>query len=140
MKVTKISIRSVKRHNKKVGHHFFRPDIMKFHDSRIESGRYLLEGNYFITSEANLETGGEPRRFHIRQYCPKTGIITTITGKHVEKANRSIGAHLKDYEMSSVFETCMVALMFIAEILIGIDNDEYGFFRNINSATAQKGE
>lgn len=70
----KLTMADVKRNNHKAGRYYFSPDTMRFFNSKVESK--LFKNKYFITSEKFKED--YPRLFTIREYNPKTHIISTV--------------------------------------------------------------
>jgi hypothetical protein len=67
------SISQIKDANKRIGHHWFQPEAMRFFRSRIESGVY--GGRYFISSEQFDDNS--PRLYTVHEASPE-GKIDTI--------------------------------------------------------------
>ena len=67
------SMDHVRRANTARGHHFFSEGAMAFFNSRVESK--LLDGRYFVTSEAFDETS--ERRYSVRE-VEDDGAVETL--------------------------------------------------------------
>lgn len=62
------SIEEIKRANRRIDHHFFDADTMRFFLSRLAPG--IIAGRFFVTSEQFVSFDGaaiEPRRYTVRQ-------------------------------------------------------------------------
>ena len=57
------SIDEIRQHNQAIGHYFFSPGAMRFFRSKV--GRYVIGGQYFITSEQF--NNDSPRLYTIRK-------------------------------------------------------------------------
>lgn len=60
--------------NKKIGHHFFDPDTLRFWQSRISPQIYA--GRYFVTSESSFD---RKTRFYTVREMLKDGRINTVS-------------------------------------------------------------
>ena len=70
----------IKKHNARIGHHWFEQATLRFFRSRIGRKVYTGPGGVFFVSSEQFELSAyvAPRRYTVRQYHPDTGAIDTV--------------------------------------------------------------
>lgn len=64
----------VREANRRIGHHWFAPDTMRFFSSRVMSDLY--DGRFFITQERTGWDHSSPRAYTVREALPDGSIAT----------------------------------------------------------------
>ena len=90
------SMSDLRKKNKKIGHHFFDRDTMRFWSSKIETGLY--HGMFFVTSE-RVGTGRRLRKFTVRQALPTGEVITVGRFQSYESLDEAVAAIHETMEM-----------------------------------------
>lgn len=90
-------IEEIKQANADAGQHFFKPDTMRFFNSRVLDG--VIQGRYFVTSER--PPSDEPRMYTAR-YATEDGHIETVGEfmAHATKAKAVMAAQLHAAEVA----------------------------------------
>lgn len=73
--MTFFTMEQVRQANKDAGHHFFERSTMRFFSSKIASGKYVLPGQHFVTSEQF--DSASPRLYTLRHVL-EDGRIETV--------------------------------------------------------------
>lgn len=83
-----MTINEIKERNRKSGGHFFDPDTMRYWNSRVSEKTHICPNGdvLFVTSE---KQDGALRRYTIRRFHTKVGMITTEPGFHKFKGGNA---------------------------------------------------